>query len=163
MGLSRLIPVILMLVVLSVFGCGNSGIAQQQATFNTVQKGQVSPYTTDLAPQISVLRNEVQWTTFWDLLHMGYTGKPPLPSVNFSESVVIAVVDTSRPSGGYSVAITKVEATKSGITVHASAVGPGQDCGVTLALTQPFHIVTVAPFTGEAILQLTESVANCGP
>lgn len=136
------------------------GNAQQQAPFKTLQKGAVSPH--DNKPiQVSIIRNEVEWANFWNLLYTNYLPKPALPSVDFNESVLVSVVDTTRPSGGYSITITNIQPTSSGITVNASQVPPGQSCSSTAALTQPFHVVTTPIFSGVATLELSQSVFNC--
>lgn len=150
---------------LSFSGCGNSGDsgnAQQQGTFTTLQKGAVSPFGSSPV-QISVIRNELNWATFWSTLYSNYSEKPPLPSVNFSDTAVIALVDTPRPTGGHSITINTIQPASSGVTVHSSVVSPGPNCVVTLALTQPFHLVTVPTFSGEATLEVSQSVENCGP
>lgn len=163
MKVSRLMLVLLVVWGLFLPGCGNSGNAQpQSSTFTTLQKGEISPFGNNPA-QVSVIRNEVDWTTFLNVLYTNYSVKPPLPSVNFSDYVVVAVVDSPRPTGGHSITIATIKPTSSGVTVHSSAVSPGQSCIVTQAFTQPFHIVTVPAFSGEATLELSQSVANCGP
>ena len=150
---------------LSFSGCGNSGNsgnAQQQGTFTTLQQGAVSPFGSSPV-QISVIRNELNWATFWSALYSNFSVKPPLPSVNFSDTAVIALVDTPRPTGGHSITINTIQPTSSGVTVHSTVVSPGLNCIVAQVLTQPFHLVTVPTFSGEATLEVSQSVANCGP
>lgn len=157
-----LISGLIMAIGLFFSGCGNSSSnAQQQATFNTVQKGEVSP--PDSNPlQLSVIRNQVEWENFWNLLYTNYSPKPALPSVDLSKSVIVSVVDTPRPTGGHSITINNIQLTPSGVTVKTTQVSPGQSCIVTQAFTQPFHIVSIPVFSGVATLELSQSVFNCG-
>lgn len=161
MRIARLISGLFMVGGLFLLGCGNSDNTQQQIPFNTLQKGEVSPHDNN-PTQVSVIRNEAEWANFWNQLYTNYLPKPTLPSVDFSKSVVVLVVDTPRSSGGYSLTITNIQPTSSGVTVNASQVSPGQSCIVTAALTQPFHIVTTPIFSGVATLELSQSVFNCG-
>ena len=133
----------------------------QQVSFSSLGKGQVPP-SDDTMAQITVIRNEADWASFWDQLYASHSPKPARPPVNFAESVVMALVDTVRPTGGYSVTITAIQSTASGISVVASQVSPGPACVVTQALTKPFHIVTTPVFPGTASLQMSQSVNDCG-
>lgn len=162
MKMVRLMFGLCMVWGLTVLGCGSSENAQQQVLFNTLQKSEVSPHDNN-PPQVNVFRNEVEWGDFWNLLYTNYSSTPALPSVNFSENAIISVVDGSRPTGGYSISITQIQPTSSGVTVHASQVSPGQGCIVTQSFTQPYHIVTTPIFSGVATLVLSQSVFNCGP
>ena len=81
--------------------------------------------------------------------------------MNFSENVVIAVVDSSHSTGGYSITITQVETSAAGIAVQAEHQSPGPGCLVTQAPTQSYDIITVPIFSGEATLNLTETVLDC--
>jgi len=161
----RITPLILSLFIvggLSLLECGNSGNAQQLVQFKTLQKGAIlSPHDNNPI-QVSVIRNEMEWVDFWNLLYANYSPKPALPLVNFSESVILSVVDTPRPSGGHSITITDIQPTSSGVKVSASQVSPGQSCISITAVTQPFHFVTTPIFSGGATLELSQSVFNCG-
>ena len=161
MGLSP-ISILLFALMLSLPGCGSSGNTIQQATFSTVQKGEVSP-AIDNATQVIIVRSDADWATFWDRLYTTFATKPALPAIDFNENAIVAIVDAPRSSGGYSVAIDSIQMTPSGIIVKASQASPGQGCFVTLSLMQPFHIVTIPMFAGVATLELSQSVYTCGP
>jgi hypothetical protein len=133
----------------------------QEVSFSSLVKGQVPPSGSTSA-QITVIRNGADWATFWDQLHANLSPKPALPPVNFAESAIVALVDTARTTGGYSVTITGIKHNASGVTVSASQVSPGPTCVVTQAFTQPFHIVTTPLFSGAVTLELSQSVTNCG-
>ncbi|QXE84911.1 protease complex subunit PrcB family protein [Geomonas nitrogeniifigens] len=167
-----LVAVLLLVLVLSLTGCGTSGDTAQQSTsqqstsqqpkFSTVQKGEVTP-AIDNAAQVIIAGNDADWATFWNLLHTKYASIPGLPVVDFNENSIVAVVDAPRPTGGYSIAIDSVQPTSSGIIVKATQTSPGRGCIVTLSLTQPFHIITVPAFSGAATLELSQVVTTCGP
>jgi hypothetical protein len=144
---------------LFIAGCASSDTEQQQMPFQTVEQRGVSP--TPLTSGIYVLRTATEWSDFWSVLKASIIPQPPLPVVDFSENVVIAVVDHSRSTGGHSITITYVLTSAAGIVVQAVHQSPGQGCLVTQALDQPYHIVTAPVFSGEATLTVTETVLNC--
>jgi hypothetical protein len=144
---------------LFIAGCASSDTEQQQMPFQTVEQRGVSP--TQLTSGIYVLRTATEWSDFWSVLKASIIPQPPLPIVNFSENVVIAVVDHSRSTGGHSITITYLLKSAAGIVVQAVHQSPGQDCLVTQATDQPYHIVTTSVFSGEATLNVTETVLNC--
>jgi hypothetical protein len=140
-------------------GCASAGSSHRQVRFQTVEQASVS--ASEIAGGIHVLRSETEWSNFWSILKASYLPQPPLPSLNFSENVVVALVDSPRTTGGYSITITHVLASGTGVTVRAVHQSPGPDCLVTQALEQPYHIVTTPVFSGEAIMNLTETVLDC--
>jgi hypothetical protein len=144
---------------LLVASCSNSDNGQQQVSFQTVEKASVSP--SQITSGIYILRTVTEWSDFWSLLKTSNFPQPPLPSVNFSENVVIAVVDSSRPTGGYSITITRLQTSAAGVVVQAVHQSPGPGCLVTQSFEQPYHIVTTPVFSGEATLNLTETVLTC--
>ena len=144
---------------LLVAGCANPENEGQQVPFQTVENASVSP--SQLAGGIYVLRSTTEWSDFWSILKASYFPQPALPLINFSENAVVAVIDSSRTTGGYSITITRMLTSTAGLVVHAVHQSPGPDCVVTQALDQPYHLVTTPVFTGEATLSLTETVLHC--
>jgi hypothetical protein len=160
MKIVRLMFGLCMVWGLTIPGCGSSGEIQQHEPITTVVKGNDCAFDNN-SPQVSVIRNEVEWGEFWNLLHASQSSKPVLPSVDFSENVILSVVDISRPNSGYSIAITRIEPTSSGVTVHVSQTSPGRYCVTADVMTRPYHIVTTPKFSGEATLLLSQAVHEC--
>jgi hypothetical protein len=142
-----------------VTGCDNPDNDGQNVPFQTLEKGSVSP--SQIAGGIYVLRSETEWSNFWTVLKASYFPQPALPSVDFSEHAIIAVVDSSRTTGGYSITITHILTSAAGREVLAVHQSPGPDCLVTQALDQSYHLVTTPVFSGEATLFLTETILSC--
>jgi len=158
--MSRLLFGLCMVCGLTFLGCGSSGEVQQQEPITTVEKGNDCAFDNN-SPQLRVIRNEMEWGDFWNLLHASQSLKPDPPSVDFSEKVILSVVDISRPNSGYSIAITRIEPTSSGVTVHVSQSSPGRYCVTADQMTRPYHIVTTPKFSGEATLLLSQVVHEC--
>lgn len=148
---------------LILVSCNNSKSDQQNEVpslpFQTVENASVSP--SQVTAGQYVLRSTSEWSNFWSLLKSSYVPQPQLPSVNFSDNVVLAVVDSPRATGGYSITITSVQTSSTGVIVRAVHQSPGQNCMVTEAFEQPYDIITAPVFSGEAILNLTETIQNC--
>lgn len=99
-----------------------------------------------------VIDDNETWNILWTNIHNISIETPVLPYVNFSKEVVIAVFLGDLPTGGYSVDIKRIEVTTFGWIIHVDETHPGEGCGVTMAVTQPYHIVkanTTAPMQAE--------------
>ncbi len=114
------------------------------------------------ALQIFGIETQAEWDDFWSR-HQGNVIPPPqAPSVDFSQEMVIAVVDQAEPSGGYRVEITGIEEVEGRLVVRVSKTIPGPDCIVTAVITQPFHVVRMAKSDLEPELVLSEESVSCG-
>ena len=88
-----------------------------------------------------VIDNNVSWRSLWTDIHNISSETPQLPPVDFDQETVIAVFIGGFPTGGYSVEIKRIESTVLGFTIHIEETHPGEGCGLTMAFTQPYHIV----------------------
>jgi hypothetical protein len=100
------------------------------------------------APAQSVIADSASWSTAWERLYDGVRPKPPRPTVDFTTEVVVLAALGARPSGGYSIWIDSIVTFEAGAKVYVTALAPGSGCGVTLAFSQPVHLVrAVRPAT----------------
>lgn len=83
----------------------------------------------------------------------------PPPSVDFDRDGVVAVFMGERPTGGHSIEVERVVLREDGkLLVEILLRSPGPECLTTLALTQPYQIVSVprvaehATFTARSVL-----------
>lgn len=68
----------------------------------------------------------------------------PLPKVDFSKSIVVAVFAGMRPTAGYTVTITAVQRTDGGgAVVEYVESAPDKSRMVAQMLTSPFHLVSI--------------------
>lgn len=93
----------------------------------------------------TVLRNEQEYSTFWMMMHADRDSVPDWPAVDFENQVVVAVVMGERPTGGYSVDVEEVMASEDGnqVRVEYTETVPGDNCGVTHAITSPYVLAAV--------------------
>jgi hypothetical protein len=88
-----------------------------------------------------IIEDNDTWNTLWTDMHNISSQVPELPNVNFTTEVVIAVFLGSFPTGGYIAEITGIMSDEGHISVVVREQHPGENCGVTMAVTQPYHIV----------------------
>jgi len=92
------------------------------------------------ASERRVIRDETSYAQFWSSLGAGGQ-RPP---VDFTRDVVVAVAGGQRNTGGYSIAVDRVDRSGSGVAVEVVETTPGRGCLMTQALTQPVDVVVVA-------------------
>jgi hypothetical protein len=115
-------------------------VVNQTVPFDEIDQG----YFCGISVRIEyVIDNNVSWGNLWTDIHNISSELPDLPAVNFSSEVVIAVFIGEFPTGGYSATINRVEMNETGLVVYINEVHPGEGCGVTMAFSQPYHIVRV--------------------
>ena len=91
-----------------------------------------------------VVRSPEQWTALWKKHLVSDPNSPPVPAVDFTNNIVAAVFSGEKPTGGYTVEITAAEKSDGALLIYYRETSPRTGGIVTQALTQPFHIVTIA-------------------
>jgi hypothetical protein len=101
-----------------------------------------------------VITSPEQFRDLWGLV--GAKGR--MPDVDFSRSAVAAVFAGERPTGGYGIAVSKVE-DASARKIVITLTQPDGDCVLKKAVTTPYQIVelpnTTLQFTHEDISTTT--------
>lgn len=92
----------------------------------------------------------------WSMAHA--TDGTPLPTVDFSKSYVIGVFAGTKPSGGYSIEVSRVSDSGDTRAVAITLTKPGSDCITSQAITSPYQIVTVP--LSNASLSRTENTVE---
>lgn len=104
------------------------------------------------------------WENLWAEMKSTCTPVPETPIIDFSTNVVFAVFQGERPSGGFVTTITRIALTATGYVVFVDELHPGPDCGTTMALTQPYHIVNVTSSYQNLPVQFVYNITiyDCG-
>lgn len=108
--------------------------------FTSVQKGTHSGVTERKAV---LLTDEAGWQANWQQLSATVVPAPPAPAMDFSQQSVLAVYMGEKKSGGYAIEITGVELSDGTLKVTVKETRPGPGTMVTMALTQPYHMVRI--------------------
>lgn len=102
------------------------------------------------AQQFSVITTTVQWEAFKDQLNTVNTVTDHFveTEIEFSDYIVIALIDQVRGSGGHSIDIVNVNEDRSHIFITVGHLSTGD---ATTVITQPYHIVKI-PITQKEII-----------
>lgn len=112
-------------------------------------------------PFETVIRAQATWEQFWANLHSTDIPTPSLPEVDFTENMVIGVGLGNKPSGGYSVEIKDIIMKDDKLVINAVEQQPGQNCMTTMAITQPYHLVTVEQSDLPVQFNRQTEIVNC--
>lgn len=128
-------------------GIGHVGSTVATVPFTTLATGAQSAVTSRVDYLIT---SQDQLTQLWTLLQE----PPPVPTVDFSTQVVVAVFAGQAPTTGYGIAVAEVEDASSRI-VKVELTKPDGSCVLAQSTTAPYQIVelpkTSLPFTHDDI------------
>ena len=79
----------------------------------------------------------------WAFIHASTSPTPQVPSVDFSEQIILGVYQGVQETGGFSIVILDVLEYANRIEVIVQETSPGPDDIVTQALTNPYYFVSV--------------------
>jgi hypothetical protein len=113
----------------------------QSVPFKKLVRGQQS--FIEAAREV-VVRTADEWTALWK--QHAPDQRPPV--VDFTRSMVVGIFVGSRPTGGHSVEITRVDREGSDLVVTYRERQPGNSDIVTQVITMPFELVTIDRFDG---------------
>jgi hypothetical protein len=88
-----------------------------------------------------VIRDEDAWARLWESIQGGVTPRPPLPTVDFSRHMLIAVATGARSTGGFGIAVKSVATRGDRLEVRVVETCPPPGAMVIMALTQPVAVV----------------------
>src|SRR5262245_19522185 len=125
-------------------------MSQQPASGNpalrTVERGSQS--NIDASRQV-VVRSAAEWTAFWRT----HNFDKPAPRVDFDKEMVVGVFMGSRPTSGYSVAITDVTERDGSTVVTYTESSPRPGTMSAQVLTFPYHLVAVPKRAGNVTFE----------
>jgi len=126
-----------------------------QIEFQTIAKG---CYSGHKSSEYYVIQNEGVWSDIWNQLAHVFVPQPPPPEVNFSETTIIAVFMGEYNTGGYRIEIKEILDMNQSVVIKVEKICAG---GVTLAFTQPYHIVKIAKMDKEITFETVERTIEC--
>jgi len=105
------------------------------------------------------ITTDEQFVELWGLIYG--QGAPAIPQVNFSQYEVFALFDGSHSTGGYRVAVTRVEDKDGQRLVYLTREEPGEACAVASSITSPFQVVRVSKTSLPIIREESIVVNEC--
>lgn len=112
--------------------------AELHPAYTIIDQGVHSGLT--LSKQL-VIGNPADWQELWGVHQSNRRPTRPLPPIDFSKDMIIAVFLGEQPTGGHRVMIRGLEKTPGSLQVSISIDAPDKDALVTMALTQPYVII----------------------
>ena len=103
-----------------------------------------------LRPREVVANNADEWREIWRAHSATNT---PAETVDWSRFMVVGIFLGSRPSAGYSVAITAVTSRDGTTTVEYTERAPAPGAISAQVLTSPFHIVRIPRTTDKIVFR----------
>lgn len=134
----------------------NTWFRAQDIAYEVVEIGTVSPITDQ---KNFVIVSLEEWRDLW--LHVHEDRIAPMPAIDFSRYVVLALFQGERPSGGYALEVDSVRDIGGSLIVAVSDVEPGQGCTVANEKTAPFTFVVTQKFSGSLATEVTRKVIDC--
>ena len=112
------------------------------------------------APQRVVVRSTADWEEVWRALWRRVNEAPPLPSINFSEHMVVVAAAGTKPTSGYSITVESASASRDRATITVRSVSPGNNCAVLQVLTSPIDVVRM-PRRDEVTFVEVSEIRSC--
>ena len=123
----------------------------QNLTFETIEKGAPASGG-ELARTSYVIHDEARFNELWS---KWFGNESSAPDVNFSQQTVIAVFAGAKPSGGYSIEVTRIYELPDRVVVVAKLTTPSPDTMAIQVITYPFHIVKTEKITKPVTVEWT--------
>jgi hypothetical protein len=130
----------LFLAVIIVVG----GARLQTVPFTTIASGQQSGVEEQ---REIVIRTPADWKALWK----EHAPDVPMPSIDFSKSIVAGVFLGSRSTGGYGVTIASVDRQGTELVVRWREQKPAPNAMVIQAVTFPFVLVRIDDAGAKAV------------
>jgi hypothetical protein len=139
---------LLILTSLFAFGCSTPNDYSNMADVDSelISKGDLSGIGTEvISNQYFSFTNQTEWDNFISQIDVtnevssGFSEQ----NIDFSEYVVIAVIDKVRNTSGYSIDL-EISTNYEKIFIGSNLSSPSPDGVVATVISQPYHIVKIA-------------------
>jgi hypothetical protein len=112
----------------------------------TIAKGDTSEID---MPRQAVVRSAAEWSALWK----AHNPAAPLPAVDFTREMVVAVFLGSRPTAGHAIEIVKAVGNAGTLVVDYAESAPPRDRVSAQILTAPYHLAAIPKHDGEVRFQ----------
>ena len=125
---------------LAASGCAGANPDATSVPFSTVERSGTSAVTT---PESFVVRSQTEFNALWARHTANRLPPPPAPAVDFKANQIVGYFLGWRPSGCYSMSISRVIQTSDRVivTYKEDVPPPGAIC--TAMMVSPAHFVAV--------------------
>jgi len=107
----------------------------ESVSFTTIEKGMTSGF---MAPQEMFVSSLKDWIDTWMMREGSAAKKRAHPAMDFDRDVVLVAALGMKPTGGYSIEITRIVKTKTDIQVFVKRTAPAEGSKPGGGPTSPF-------------------------
>ena len=118
--------------------------------FTTIESGSNSGVN---VRQGVTIKDQAEWLALWRKHTSDLQPPPPMPAVDFSNEMVIAVFSGERKSGGYSIQVDNIRLAGNRLIAMVSESNPAPDSINMMMITQPYHMVRLSKSTLPVVFQ----------
>jgi len=147
------------LLILALIACDSPTTPEGTLPITRVVQGFFSAGD---APGRLVIRSQAELTAAWDVMFRTLSPPPEIPTVDFSQEMVIIARAGAKPSGGYCITVDSAIGSSRKVTVAIRSGGPTAGNTILPVVTHPFDVVRV-PRRDEVTFTETSFIGNCGP
>jgi len=105
----------------------------------SLYKGRMSG-SENIEEKNKVITSENEWQYFISTLSIPQSR---VPVIDFSENILIVLIDKVRNTGGFSIDIDKIELEENKLIVKVKHSGPKPTDMVTMSIEQPFQVIKI--------------------
>jgi hypothetical protein len=115
------------------------------ATSPPIQTGETPSQWKGVSSGVSEFRPVIvqtpeAWQTLWQQHTSNRMPAPPVPFVDFNQSIVVGVISGNKPTAGYAVEITGTQSLPDQVIVEYRETAPLEGSIPAQTITSPFHI-----------------------
>lgn len=90
-----------------------------------------------------LIDDDAAWAQAWTTLDISLSPSPPRPAVDFTHYSVIIAAQGSHGTGGFSIEVTRLAASRDFLYVEVTSTSPGARCFTTQAFTEPVDVIRI--------------------
>ena len=107
-----------------------------------------------------VIRDQASFEQLWNRLFARRTDRP-MPTIDFTTQMVVAVSMGPQPTTGYAVRITGVRRADRGLVIDVTAISPGPNCQVAQVVTHPVAFSRIRKTDLPVRFEFTRTTRDC--
>jgi len=108
-----------------------------------------------------VITDRAEWESLWEEMFATVNPKPPLPEVDFTQRMLIALFRGTTPDPCHDISVSKVVETKGVLRVSVKEKTPGNGCVCVGSVGNAFHIIETARTEKEVEFRVKEKTVDC--
>ncbi len=114
-----------------------------------------------------VIRTQADWEKLYQQVYgerlsaKAARSDSALLKIDFAKQMIIAVFQGQKPSGGYSIEITKLVRNGKRLEVFIEEKSPGKNCFTTQVITHPHHLIVTEKCDRKVVFTRRQITVDC--